>query len=782
MALKRYRFAILAVTLITGCSLYAQYQYNLRYGDPGVQDRVQNSISGPEFYHDIKPILDNRCVVCHGCYDAPCQLKLTSFEGLDRGASKDMVYDGTRLLAAAMSRLYVDASTTEGWREKGFYPVLNEREQSKEANRTNSQLLRLLALKRAHPMPVTDLDQHFDFALKRDQQCPKIEELDSYESDYPLWGMPYGLPGIEQKGFSTIEQWVENGSLAMPFPPLSAALQKQVDIWERLFNGDALKVRLANRYLYEHLYLASLYFSDIDNRAFFHLVRSATPPGQPVQRIVTRRPFDDPGVNRVYYRLVQQRQTVVAKNHMPYALNASRVKKWRMWFYDVDYQVDVLPGYDPSIASNPFEVFTDIPENSRYRFLLDEARYTIMNFIKGPVCRGQIALNVINDHFWVLFSNPDNEQLEEVNRNVRDQLDALKMPAEASSNAAPFEDWFDYAEANKKYIDKRNRLLGSLVNQPESVSYDLLWNGDGDNPNAALTIFRHFDSASVEFGLRGGYPKTAWVINYTLLERIHYLLVAGFDVYGNVGHQLNTRLYMDFLRMEGEANFLAFFPPDFAREESARWYQGEEDALQDYLAFIADQQRSSSGIAFSSDHPKDSFFEGVFSYLGKKVVVPDPKYFSKPRTTYELNLFQLARLHGSPVQYLPEDTILRVESAAGEVKYYSLFVNRVHSNISSLFLEKHRLLPEEFNVSLLDGIYGTYPNLLLAVREDELGDLVSAIAMLDSEKAFEKLLKQFALSRSDKSFWLYSDQLHTAYKKQNPVEFGMLDYNRLIAY
>ena len=39
-------------------------------------------------------------------------------------------------------------------------------------------------------------------------------------------------------------------------------------------------------------------------------------------------------------------------------------------------------------------------------------------------------------------------------------------------------------------------------------------------------------------GLVGQQPKTAWVIDYSLLERIHYLLVAGFDVFGNVAHQL----------------------------------------------------------------------------------------------------------------------------------------------------------------------------------------------------------------------------------------------------
>ena len=84
--------------------------------------------------------------------------------------------------------------------------------------------------------------------------------------------------------------------------------------------------------------------------------------------------------------------------------------------------------------------------------------------------------------------------------------------------------------------------------------------------NAALTVLRHYDSATVVKGFVGGAPKTGWVVGYSLLERIHYLLVAGFDVFGNVGHQLTTRMYMDFLRMEGEYNFLLLLPPARRRQ------------------------------------------------------------------------------------------------------------------------------------------------------------------------------------------------------------------------
>ena len=49
------------------------------------------------------------------------------------------------------------------------------------------------------------------------------------------------------------------------------------------------------------------------------------------------------------------------------------------------------------MASNPFVAFRDLPVRSRYRFLLDDALAFVMQFIKGPVCRGPVALDVIEN-------------------------------------------------------------------------------------------------------------------------------------------------------------------------------------------------------------------------------------------------------------------------------------------------------------------------------------------------------------------------------------------------
>ena len=54
-----------------------------------------------EYTTRIQPIFDNRCVACHSCYNAPCQLNLQSHAGLARGATKLNIYDRSRLKSVA---------------------------------------------------------------------------------------------------------------------------------------------------------------------------------------------------------------------------------------------------------------------------------------------------------------------------------------------------------------------------------------------------------------------------------------------------------------------------------------------------------------------------------------------------------------------------------------------------------------------------------------------------------------------------------------------------------
>src|SRR3954468_4143869 len=146
---------LLSLVAIAGCATFLASDLDQRYGaaDPARFDRPASAGVGEN--SRVREILDQRCTVCHGCNDAPCQLTPASQEGLPRGASREQVY-ATRLAPTAPTRLFVDAQTNADWRRKGFHAVLNERSATPEAERDAGVLYRLLKLKQEYPVPVRE--------------------------------------------------------------------------------------------------------------------------------------------------------------------------------------------------------------------------------------------------------------------------------------------------------------------------------------------------------------------------------------------------------------------------------------------------------------------------------------------------------------------------------------------------------------------------------------------------------------------------------------------------
>lgn len=782
--MKRWRIgaglAVLLAGVVLGVGWYGKRQSESAPAPaPAVAQAAPEIAAEPiDFYRDIKPILDSRCLVCHGCYDAPCQLKLDSPEGLRRGASKEIVYEGTRLTAAQPSRLFIDAQSTAEWREKGFFAVLREGEAAAEqANLDGSVLYQMLQLKQRHPLPAGEVPDAIDIRPERRNFCPTRETFAQYARERPLEGMPLAMPPIAEDKLDLLRRWLGAGAPVADPPPLAAPLQRSVADWEKFLNADALKTQLMSRYLYEHLFLADLYFEQLDQRQFFKLVRSRTPPGQPIDVIATRRPFDDPGAARVYYRLQPVRATVVAKTHLPYALGAQRMQRYRELFLSPDYAVTALPGYAPEVASNPFVAFAGLPVRSRYRFLLEDAEFTIQNFIKGPVCRGQLALNVIDDRFWLLFANPDIDALVDSDFLARESKH-LHLPAEAGNNPLAAANWRRYADLQADYLAAKRKYLHQKFGRRDAVTTKLLWSGDGDNRNAALTIFRHFDSASVVRGLVGDTPKTAWVVDYPMLERIHYLLVAGFDVYGDASHQLMTRLYMDFLRMEGEYNFLAFLPR--AQREGLRnsWYRGVGAKLRDSVYRKVPEYQSETGIAYHGKDPKAEFFELVRNELGaalehrydlKDVAVSEPALEA---------LQKLATLRGRPVAALPEVIFLRVIRKNAPDEVFTLIHNDDYSNVAVLLFDRQRRRPQFDTLTVVPGFIGAYPNAFWRVPEEKVPQLVQAVAALEGPEGYRAFQKKYGVLRNGENFWRQSDWMHSTYRERDPVAWGIFDYSR----
>jgi hypothetical protein len=774
--------APLLLALAAGCAtIVATVDLDKHFGpaDPARFDTPPHpTATAPDYWREVRPVLDARCVTCHACYDAPCQLNLASYAGITRGANPDQVY-ANRLVAAEPTRLGFDALNNVEWRKKGFFPVLNERARTPEADREGGVIYRMLDLKQTHPGPdggrLTDRD--IDLSLEREQVCTTAEGFEHYARKHPQRGMPFALPALAPAEQQTLARWLESGA---PYAPAAAppatALARAAE-WERLLNGDSAKEQLVARYIYEHWYAGHLHFPEAPGR-YFELVRSRSAPGQAIDVIATRRPFDDPGVPRVWYRLRLLETTPVAKTFMPLQLDPERMERVRGWFLKPDYRVTALPGYDPALAANPFATFRDLPVDSRYRFMLDDAQFIMMGFMKGPVCRGQVALNVIQDQFWVLFRAPGSVESKLVARMLDADAPNLQLPAALQSNAGLFA-WRDYAKLEARHLRDKSQAL-ALVHAKQLPTISDLWDGDGRNPSAGLTVLRHFDSASVLHGLVGERPQTAMVFGYPLFERMHYLLLAGFDIYGNIGHQLTTRLYMDFLRMEGELDFLALLPAKDRQAVLDYWYRGRSEPQTRYLADANAYFPRETGMRYRS---ADTLTE-LYAALRQRTVAVRPAALDWKGelglSAAEIaQLKRLSAVRGIAAAQMPELSLLLLTRPNGQVRVVSLVRNSAHSNVAQIFDEDARRLPGEDTLLAIDGVAGAYPNALFAVDAGKLPEFVAAVAALNEPVDLTALTDRFGVRRTDRRFWPLSDALHAEWRRRAPGEAAILDYSRL---
>jgi hypothetical protein len=487
----------------------------------------------------------------------------------------------------------------------------------------------------------------------------------------------------------------------------------------------------------------------------------------------------------------------VAKNHIVYTFSEQRLQRYRQLFIQPDYEVASLPSYAPGITANPFKVYDAIPPDSRYRFLLDESRFFIEGFIKGPVCRGQVALNVIEDQFWVMFFSPDQKIFTTQAAFLNNMSDYLRIPSERGSHFNLLPIWTDYWERQKRYMESKQRYFAAMNTNDLHHALNYIWDGEGDNPNAALTVFRHFDSASVEYGFVGEPPETAWIIDYPLLERIHYLLVAGFNVYGNVVHQLSTRIYMDFLRMEGEDHFLAFLPAKKRKSIRDSWYQGMRSELDVLFKAPMDWLNVESVIGYQTDDVQAELYQHIRQRL-KKVLRRDDDInqcgsdgcvaaaIDKVKLRSDNAMQKIAGMRGKKLHDFPEVSFVRVTTADPDTSYvYSIVRNKAYKNVVSLLSDERQRDIEDIekdNLTIVNWLAGNYPNFFFSVDIDELDEFVAHCTAIydgqDDGQSFDELIERFGIRRTNPLFWETADWFQARYASQRPLHSGLYDLSR----
>ncbi|MEA3167060.1 MAG: hypothetical protein QOI97_8 [Pseudomonas sp.] len=746
----------------------------------GTTTQAQDPAPAISYTRDIQPIFTEKCVACHACYDSACQLNLGSGEGAARGATKVPVYDGERSQATKPTRLFYDAFGKAAWQREGFSSVLDA--QGSQA----ALMARMLELghRRAPLQPNGKLPDDIVLGLNRENVCPSPGEFDAYAGAHPNEGMPLAVTGLSDQQYQTLQRWLASGApIDQQGVAPSAQEAAQVLQWENLLNAPGARQSLVARWLFEHLFIAHLYFEGGEPGHFFQWVRSRTPSGQPIDLINTRRPNDDPGT-RVYYRLWPVQGVIVHKTHITYPLSAQKLARVKSLFYSGDWQVTASPGYGPGRRANPFETFEAIPAQARYQFMLDNAEYFVRTFIRGPVCRGQIATDVIRDNFWALFQAPDHDLYITDARYRGQATPLLAMPGQNDDVGSVLSLWLKYRDKRNQYEALRRDSHADLP----APSWSTLWAG---NDNALLSIFRHFDSASVNKGLIGEVPQTMWLFDYPLLERTYYQLVVNFDVFGNVSHQAQTRLYFDLIRNGAEQNFLRLMPADSRDDFMDDWYQNS-GKLKLWLDYEAIDDDTPSGLHLDEKDPKRDFAHQLLTRYGDLNASPDPinrctgAYCSRDGIDPALQDAEqaLSRLTSRPaaglkvIEQLPEATMLRVETTSGKRVVYSMLRNRAHSNVAFLLGEAYRYQPGLDTVTIYPGVLSSYPNFMFNIPAGEVPEFVSAMEDAKDAQRFERIVDRWGVRRSHPLFWQYFHDLSRYVFETTPVEDGVLDMNR----
>jgi len=724
---------------------------------------------------EIQKVFDNRCVVCHSCNNAPCQLNLTSYSGLRRGATLAKVYDAARQASIPPTRLDVDANSESAWRQKAFFPVVDD-------------------VNAAHGL----LAQSLQVSSSGGSLPPPSEITAPTCSSATALAMPYGLPSLSANESQLLLDWIQRGAPgAVPKANITAEEQRALLAWQGFLNESSKETRLVARYLYEHLFLAHIHFSN-NPKQFFRVIRSRTSCEAP-DEIATRRPNDSPGDGRFYYCFKPVQQTIVEKTHLPYLMTEAKLQWTRANFFRQPWSVSQLPSYDPVTSANPFVTFEAIPAKARFQFLIEDSQYHVATFIKGPVCNGTTAVNSIDDQFYVFFMDPDSDlmvrdaQFREATKNL------LVVPAERGSDGK----LLGIAGYFAKYPPLRNQyrqLRADAIqkNFPEGLSLQNIWNGNDKNENSVLTVLRHNDNSYVLKGPRGDASHSAYVLDYALFERLVYNLVVGFDVYGNLTHQLHTRVYMGMIRMEGESNFLEFFPQELREPIKKDWYSPTflaaiEKKLIDRKIRTQLASKINLDKNLSPAQARAQMYQHILSErlpfmvqryadpLNWKALTFDPSLWQRPSLNYvEQSLTLLSVPNASQanawVRRMPDTALVVIKSGDSVRQVYTMVKNKMFRSEGSLLFEGKQRKPENDEMMVLPGLATSYPNYFFIVEEKDVPNFVASLTSSVDKAGMDRTLTQWGLQRTSSSFWLESDKVQSFLKARMGLEGGVIDY------
>ena len=776
--------------------------------------------SGEDRYLDeVQPIVARQCVTCHGCGNAPCQLKLTSYEGVLRGSNEDDLYS-SRIFSIdreydpmhlAYGRVLGEDGTIDykaserRWRDLDFYSIIR--------HATDSLFARVLT--EAHDA-TTSFDQSFELAENLESRKFECSQEDSPDGEVMVGrAMPLGLSPLEPHNTDAIVSWLDDGAVG---PSADAQVEVStpanvvaVEQWETFFNPELSdeRGRLVSRYLYEHLFFAHLHLKRSSGE-FYRLVRSRTRTG-PIDELVTERAFDLPDDDEYFYRLHKITAVFVAKSHVTWSIGPETMERWEKLFLSGDWAMTDTDHIEPD-SDNPFGYFAAIPADIRYRFMLENSKELVDAMVRGSVCTGSGATFAIRDRFWVWFLDPESDP--SATATIAGEFTGGPRLGESSwfhlnpESANPARE-NDYLRAFRTQLQKH---------RPDGIGIEDLWDGNGGtNPNAWLTILRHNKSATVHLGPRAGQPETVWVLGYSNFERLYYDLVVQFKTWSHVAHKLETWTLMSYVRSEGEDMYATLLEPalrEELREHPTRGWGSINSTIfptygecsGDREDEVGDDCEYPSGVEFPADmggtvterlDAATAHLAGlVVEHIGGDLSLTDPLNLGDGATAIPATVGSRDELEkafsaltghkNAGWENLPETILVRVTSGS-ERWLYTIFANRIYEAHERVYQEGLDRVPADDTLSVERGVVGAYPGLFVDVPLEGAAKFIASLAAIKNASDWRELVRResdgpgsIIIDRRSPDFWTFLDEVHNQWFKEDSVDAAVLDVSEYL--
>ena len=80
---------------------------------------------------------------------------------------------------------------------------------------------------------------------------------------------------------------------------------------------------------------------------------------------------------------------------------------------------------------------------------------------------------------------------------------------------------------------------------------------------------------------------------------------------------------------------------------------------------------------------------------------------------------------------------------------------------------------------MLRGVVGDYPSAFWHVEAADLPRFVDDAAAIDSPNDYAAFMAEHGVRRTHEGFWAHADRVHERFAANEPIDAGLLDFNRL---